>query len=104
MNIEMLSNFFKALGDPTRLRIMELLFESELCVCDIAEKMKMNQPAISQQLKVLKQANLIKVRRDGRHLFYSLSDDHVRLIFDQSLIHIEHTNQSSKGFQPLDRK
>ncbi|MCL1827037.1 MAG: metalloregulator ArsR/SmtB family transcription factor, partial [Candidatus Cloacimonetes bacterium] len=87
--IHLLSEFFKVMGDPTRLRIINFLYSQELCVCDLAEKMQMNQPAISQQLKILRQANLIKYRREGRHLYYSLSDQHVMQIFDQGMIHIK---------------
>jgi ArsR family transcriptional regulator len=83
-----LGDFFKVMGDSTRLKIINLLFEQELCVCDLAEKMNMNQPAVSQQLKTLRNANLIKYRKEGKHIFYSLSDDHVKQIFDQGMIHI----------------
>ena len=82
IKIQALSDLFKVLGDPTRLKILYFLFESELCVCDIAEKMKMNQPAISQQLKILRQANILQIRRDGRHLYYSLVNDDIKKVFE----------------------
>jgi len=84
-----MSDFYKVLGDPTRIKILQILFASEMCVCDLASVMSMNQPAISQQLKTLKAANLVKYRKDGKNVIYSISDDHVKLIFDQCLTHIK---------------
>ena len=84
-----LSEFFKVFGDPTRIKIIQILFDNELCVCDLTEVMNMNQPAISQQLKILKQMNLVKYRKEGKNVYYSLSDEHVKQIFDQGLIHIK---------------
>ena len=75
-------------GDSTRIRILYVLFEAEMCVCDIAQVLSMTTSAISHQLKVLKQAHLVKYRREGKTVFYSLSDDHVRSILDQGLEHI----------------
>ena len=83
-----LGNFFKVFGDPTRIKILYSLFESELCVCAIAELLEMEQSAISHQLKVLKDANLVCSRREGKTVFYSLADDHVNLIIAQGFNHI----------------
>ena len=84
-----LADIFKVLGDRTRIKLLSLLaHKEELCVCDIAEALGMGQSAISHQLRVLKQAQLIKFRRDGRTVFYSLADDHVRTILEQGMDHI----------------
>ena len=72
-----LAELFKILGDPTRLKIVELLLESEMCVNHIAETMEMGQSAISHQLRVLRQARLVTYRKDGKTAYYSLNDDHV---------------------------
>lgn len=83
-----LAELFKVLGDTTRVRIIYALFQSEMCVCDIAALLNMNQSAISHQLRVLKQTRLVKNRRDGKIVYYSLDDDHIKNIFDQGLLHI----------------
>lgn len=83
-----LADFFKVFGDSTRIKILWALDESEMCVCDIAASLDMTQSAISHQLRILKQAKLVKGRREGRSVYYSLDDDHVRTILDQGLIHI----------------
>jgi ArsR family transcriptional regulator len=84
-----LSELFKVFGDSTRIRILFVLFECEVCVCDLAEALNMTQSAISHQLKILKQSKLVKNRREGKSVFYSLADDHVRTIIAQGLDHIE---------------
>lgn len=83
-----LAELYKVFGDSTRIRILWALHEAEMCVCDIAVLLNMTQSAISHQLRVLKQANLVKNRKEGKVVYYSLVDDHVREIFDQGLIHI----------------
>ncbi len=83
-----LAELYKVFGDSTRIKILYVLFEAEMCVCDIAQVLSMNISAISHQLRVLKQAGLIKFRRDGKTVFYSLADDHVRTIIDQGAEHI----------------
>ena len=83
-----LAELFKVFGDSTRIKILWALDEAEMCVCDIAVLLDMTQSAISHQLRVLKQTNLVKNRREGKVVYYSLVDDHVRKIFDQGLIHI----------------
>lgn len=84
-----LAELFKVFGDSTRIRILFVLFEAEVCVCDLAETLHMTQSAVSHQLKILKQAKLVNSRRDGKSVFYSLADDHVRTIIGQGLEHIE---------------
>lgn len=83
-----LSDVFKVFGDGTRIRILWVLFDKEVCVFDIAEAVGMTQSAVSHQLRVLKQARLIKARRDGKNTFYSLDDEHVKRIIEQVMIHI----------------
>lgn len=83
-----LAELFKVFGDSTRIKILYVLFESEMCVCDIAQLLGMNQSAISHQLRVLKQARLVKYRREGKSVFYSLSDAHVRTMIGQGMEHI----------------
>lgn len=83
-----LSELFKVFGDSTRIRILFVLFECEVCVCDLAEALNMTQSAISHQLKILKQSKLVKSRRDGKQVFYSLADEHVRTIIAQGIDHI----------------
>lgn len=83
-----LAELFKVFGDTTRIKILCALFEAEMCVCDIAALLNMNQSAISHQLRVLKQARLVKYRKDGKVVYYSLDDEHVKHIFDQGLLHI----------------
>ena len=84
-----LAELFKVFGDSTRMRILFVLFEAEVCVCDLAEALNMTQSAISHQLRSLKQNTLVKSRREGKSVFYSLADDHVRTIVDQGREHIE---------------
>lgn len=86
--ISQLADVFKIFGDNTRIRILWALFDKELCVYDIADALGMSQSAISHQLRTLKQARLIKARRDGKNSFYSLDDDHVKRIIEQVLIHV----------------
>lgn len=83
-----LAEFFKVLGDTTRIKIICALLESEMCVCDIAALLCMNQSAISHQLRILKQSRLVKFRKEGKVVYYSLDDEHIKQIFDYGLIHI----------------
>ena len=84
-----LAELFKIFGDSTRIRILTVLFGEEMCVCDIAEALQMNQSAVSHQLKILKNAKLIKNRREGKMVYYALADDHVSTILAMGLEHIE---------------
>lgn len=83
-----LAELFKVFGDPTRIRILHSLTENELCVQDIADRLSMTQSAISHQLRILKQAALVRFRRDGKTIYYSLADDHVKTIMAQGLEHV----------------
>ncbi|MDO5299376.1 MAG: metalloregulator ArsR/SmtB family transcription factor [Clostridia bacterium] len=84
-----LSELYKVFGDSTRIRILFVLFEAEVCVCDLAAALNMTQSAVSHQLKILKRNRLVKSRREGKSIFYSLADGHVRTIIDQGMEHIE---------------
>ena len=84
-----LAELFKVFGDSTRIRILFVLFEAEVCVCDLAAVLNMTQSAISHQLRILKQNKLVKSRREGKSIFYSLADNHVRSIIAQGREHIE---------------
>ncbi|MFN2101999.1 metalloregulator ArsR/SmtB family transcription factor [Finegoldia dalianensis] len=84
-----LSDMFKIFGDQTRVKILMALESGELCVCDIAAVMDMSQSAISHQLRVLKQSNIVKTRREGKVVYYSISDDHVKEIFDIAMVHVQ---------------
>ncbi len=84
-----LAELFKVFGDSTRIRILYVLFESEVCVCDLAAVLNMTQSAISHQLKILKQSKLVKSRREGKSIFYSLADAHVSTMIAQGMEHIE---------------
>ncbi len=83
-----LAELFKVFGDSTRIRILFVLFEAEVCVCDLSQALNMTQSAISHQLRILKQNKLVKCRREGKSMFYSLADDHVRTIIAQGCDHI----------------
>jgi len=84
-----LADLFKVFGDTTRIRILFVLFESEVCVCDLAESLQMTISAVSHQLAILKRNKLVKSRREGKSVFYSLADEHVRSIIRQGMEHID---------------
>ena len=84
-----LAELFKVFGDTTRIKILYALFASEMCVCDIADLLGMTHSAISHQLRVLKQARLVKFRKEGKVVYYSLDDNHISQIFDCGLAHIQ---------------
>lgn len=86
--MQQLAEFYKVFGDPTRIKILCTLFQSELCVCDLAEVTNMTQSAISHQLRVLKQMKLVKNRREGKTVYYSLADAHIQSILNQGMEHI----------------
>lgn len=83
-----LAQLFRIFGDPTRIRILYLLFEEDMCVCDIAEALNMTVSAISHQLRILKDSKLVKYRKEGKSVIYSLADEHVKLILAQGTEHI----------------
>ncbi|EHL18897.1 hypothetical protein HMPREF9628_01949 [Peptoanaerobacter stomatis] len=84
-----LADLFKIFSDSTRIKILCILFESEMCVYDLSSILNMSQSAVSHQLRLLKQSKLVKHRREGKIIFYSLSDDHIRKIIDNGLEHIQ---------------
>ena len=86
-----LADLFKLFGDSTRLRILWALSESEMCVCDLCALLKMKQSAISHQLKNLKQSRIVKSRRDGKVVYYSLDDHHIRNLLNMGMDHIRET-------------
>lgn len=83
-----LAELFKIFGDSTRIKILYALFQSEMCVCDLAALLGMSQSAVSHQLKVLKHTRLVKFRREGKVVYYSLDDEHIKKIFDYGFAHI----------------
>jgi len=85
-----LAGIFQVMGDPSRLRIISLLNQGELCVCDIAAALGMSQSAVSHQLRVMRMAKLVKYRKEGRIAYYSLDDDHVQKLYTQGLDHMGH--------------
>lgn len=87
-NLYDLAELFKVFGDSTRIKIIWALFESEMCVCDIASLLNMSQSAISHQLRVLKAARLVRSRKAGKVVYYSLNDEHIKQIFDMGMQHI----------------
>ena len=84
-----LAELFKVFGDSTRIKILYALFESDLCVGDMAQLLNISQSAVSHQLKILKDAKLVKFRREGKIIFYMLDDDHVRTILSMGMEHVE---------------
>ena len=83
-----LAELYKVFGDSTRIKILYVLFESEMCVCDIGELLRMTKSAISHQLRVLRQSKLVKARKCGKEVFYSLADEHVKKIFEMAIEHV----------------
>lgn len=92
-----LADLFKVFGDSTRIKIIWALFEAEMCVCDIAHLLKMSQSAISHQLRTLKQARLVRRRREGKVIYYALDDRHIELIFAQGMSHINELAGAAEG-------
>lgn len=83
-----LADLFNVFGDTTRIKILHVLSKSEMCVCDISALINMNRSSVSHQLKTLRQAKLVKYRKEGKIVYYSLSNDHVKQVFNQGLIHL----------------
>jgi DNA-binding transcriptional ArsR family regulator len=91
-----LAELFKIFGDSTRIKILYVLFESEMCVCDIAQLLGMTQSAISHQLRALKQSKLVKYRREGKTIYYYLADEHVRSMIGQGFEHLTEERKAAK--------
>ena len=94
-----LSDFFKVIGDGTRIRILWALDVTEMCVCDIANVLNMTKSAVSHQLRALREADLVKFRKSGKEVLYSLSDNHVKEIFEQGLIHIQEDKKEMNSYE-----
>lgn len=95
--VQGLADTFSALGDPTRVRILDALSHGELCVCDLAAVLKLSQSAVSHQLRLLRGMRLVKPRRDGRVVFYSLDDQHIIAIFKQTLQHVQESASAANA-------
>lgn len=89
------ADFFKIFGDATRIKLLQLLLKKEMCVGDIVENLNMTQSAVSHQLKVLRQNDLVKYHKEGKTVYYSLDDEHVKLVLEQGMSHIKH----KKGYK-----
>jgi len=95
--VDALAETFRALGDPTRVRILDALSHGELCVCDLAAVLRLSQSAVSHQLRLLRGLRLVRPRRDGRVVFYSLDDQHIMAILRQTLQHVDEDRQGGAG-------
>jgi ArsR family transcriptional regulator, lead/cadmium/zinc/bismuth-responsive transcriptional repressor len=102
--VEGLADTFSALGDPTRVRILDALSHGELCVCDLAAVLKLSQSAVSHQLRLLRGLRLVRPRRAGRVVFYSLDDQHIISLFRQTLQHVEESSSSRRPAARVRRK
>lgn len=98
-SVQALADTFSTLGDPTRVRILDALSHGELCVCDLAAVLKLSQSAVSHQLRLLRGLRLVRPRRDGRVVFYSLDDQHIMAIFRQTLQHVEENREQGSGIR-----
>src|SRR5918993_5204066 len=96
--VQGLADTFSALGDPTRVRMLDALSHGELCVCDLAAVLGLSQSAVSHQLRLLRNIRLVRPRRDGRVVFYSLDDQHIMSIFKQTLQHVEEEQRQPSAF------
>lgn len=93
IDLEAMSGFFKVMSDRTRLRILVELLGGSLCVMHISERLGMSQSAISHQLAILRRADLVRIKRNGKSIVYSIADEHVRLMLDMALLHVEHATE-----------
>lgn len=91
-----LAEIFKALGDTTRVRMLDALSRSEVCVCDLAEMLGLTESAVSHQLRFLRSLRLVRSRRDGRHIYYALADQHIVKLFEQGLEHVQEFSSNSQ--------
>jgi ArsR family transcriptional regulator len=97
MELEALSKLFKIIGDPTRIRILWALDQCEMCVCDIANVLNMTKSSISHQLAILRSACIVKYRKQGKEVYYTLDDEHIKKLYEIGLIHIDHKVRSDKS-------
>ena len=103
-SLNQLADLFKVFGDSTRIKILWALSEAEMCVCDLAFLLNMTQSAISHQLRLLKQARLVKNRKEGKMVFYSLKDAHVKRIFKQGMIHSEEKKEKEQDYEKREKR
>ena len=96
-NVVALAEIFKALGDATRVRMLDALSRSEVCVCDLAEMLGLTESAVSHQLRFLRGLRLVRSRRDGRHIYYTLADQHIVKLFEQGLEHVREFSKSQRS-------
>lgn len=92
-----LADFFKIFGDATRIKILSALYQAEMCVGDLVEVLDMNQSAVSHQLRLLRQNDIVKFRKDGKTVYYSLDDEHVAILLGKGIEHIKHKNGYEEG-------
>lgn len=95
-SVQLLAETFRALSDPTRVRILDALSHAELCVCDVATLLGLSQSAVSHQLRVLRGLRLVRSRRDGRMVFYALDDQHITSLFSEGLRHVEESARKER--------
>lgn len=95
--MQALAETFKVLGDTTRVRILDALSHAEVAVCDLAELLDLTQSAVSHQLRLLRGARLVKSRRDGQHVYYTLDDQHIVKLFEQGLEHVQERDNAARG-------
>ena len=95
--VDRLAETFRALGDPTRVRILDALSHDELCVCDVATLIGLSESAVSHQLRLLRNLRLVRARRDGRMMFYALDDQHIVTLFQQGLRHVDEADAVASG-------
>ena len=95
-----LAEFFKIIGDPTRTKILFALDQNEMCVCDIANVLGMTKSSISHQLTTLKNSGIVKYRREGKEVYYTLDDEHIKQVFEIGIEHIEHKNKTENKEEP----
>jgi ArsR family transcriptional regulator, lead/cadmium/zinc/bismuth-responsive transcriptional repressor len=95
--VDRLAETFRALGDPTRVRILDVLSRDELCVCDVATLVGLSESAVSHQLRLLRNLRLVRARRDGRMMYYSLDDHHIVTLFEQGLRHVDESDAAVSG-------
>jgi ArsR family transcriptional regulator len=98
IHLSELSEFYKLFGDSTRLGILVALSNSELCVCDLAALLRMKQSAVSHQLRILKQSRIVRSRRDGKMVYYSLEDEHIRNVLNVGLEHLGESNETGEKY------
>jgi len=101
--VQSLADTFKTLADPTRVKMLFALLNRELCVCDLAAVIGASDSAVSHQLRILRTQKLVKFRRDGKIMYYSLTDNHISTLFKQAIEHIEHSNEWAAQFPELSR-